>query len=216
MGKKPLKDKKEKLNSSTLLYRNDVLQCNSWGGDDINNHQSNMIERFLATFPLPEHMKQASNWNTSEKESSQELFSPLNDEFDVTRKSPKAMLIDDESFEVSSWQDVYITFLRWLRESQPVVFGMIMNQQRNDTQTKHQQLLTKKELLKIIVDSPELRDRYKRLSDGIVYSKTEDDDSENQLFVFVNQSASGFMARIRNIMQLSEMEQESVTIELKT
>jgi uncharacterized protein with ParB-like and HNH nuclease domain len=215
MGKKPLKDKKEKLISSNLQYRNDVLHCNAWNGDSIVVHQTTMIERFLLTFPLPPHMQQADNWDTSDKNKSQDVFSPLNDELNVTGKSPKVVLIDDEIYEVSSWQDVYITFLRWLKESNPIVFGMILSQQQDDSRTKHQQLMTKKQMLNIIVDTPEMKDRYKRLSDGVVYSKVEDEDAENPIYVFINQSADGFMSRIRSIMQLAEMAEESVTIELK-
>jgi len=216
MGKKSLKDKKEKLTNSNLQYRNDVLHRDTWNCDVIVAHQTTMIERFLLTFPLPTYMQQADNWDTSDKSQSQEVFSPLNDEFSVTGKSPKVVLIDDEIYEVSSWQDVYITFLRWLKESNPIIFGMILSQQQDDSRTKHQQLMNKKQMFKVVEDSPEMKDRYKRLSDGIVYSRVKDEDAENPIYVFVNQSADGFISRIRSIMQLAEMAEESVTIELKS
>ena len=105
---------------------------------------------------------------------------------------------------------------RWLEENKPIVFGMILNQKEEDSPGRHVNLLTRTELIEAIKITPELRDKFKRLSDGILFSKVKEELSENPIYIFINHSADGFMARIRNVMQLSDMAEESVAIELKS
>ena len=64
MGNKSFKEKKKKLQDSSLNYRLDVIDRDIWNKESILEHQDNMISWLLETFPLPEKLKQSSNWNT--------------------------------------------------------------------------------------------------------------------------------------------------------
>ena len=64
IGNKPFKEKKIKLESSSLKYRLDIIDNNIWNENSIKAHQATMIKRFLATFPLPEELREEDNYNT--------------------------------------------------------------------------------------------------------------------------------------------------------
>jgi uncharacterized protein with ParB-like and HNH nuclease domain len=216
MGNKPLADKKEKLSKSNLLYRNDVLSRTTWNQNDIIAHQSEMVERFLAAFPLPRHMQDANNWD-AKIQTTQDVFSPLDDEASdiATNRKPKAIIIDDELFEVKTWQDVYLSFLRWLNENKPIVFDKILDQKEGVFFSSHSLIASRQVLATIVEISPEMKRRYKRLSDGIIYSTLPEDDTGNQIFVFINQSAEYLVWRIRQAMILADMDEEAMVIELQ-
>ena len=78
IGNKPFADKKEKLKTSSLNFRLDVINRDSWTATDIEEHGNNMIAWFLQTFPLPDSIKNSDNWNTTVTEKIN--FSPLDDE----------------------------------------------------------------------------------------------------------------------------------------
>ena len=122
------------------------------------------------------------------------------------------MLINDELFDVSDWQDVYLVFWRWLYENKPVVFGRVL---KHETNWKYPIIATKSELTTLVKEEQSVAGKFKRLSDGILFSKVKGETEENPLYVHVNQSAKFFINRIQEAMLLSEMNEESVAIELK-
>ena len=64
IGNKSFEEKKRKLATSSLNYRLDVINKNTWNENSIKDHQTNMVKWFLSTFPLPEEFKEKANWNT--------------------------------------------------------------------------------------------------------------------------------------------------------
>jgi hypothetical protein len=215
MGKKPLHDKKMQLMQSNLQYRNDVLQRTTWNEDDILTHQSEMINRFLMTFSLPVIMQQAENWDVNKPTTEQDTISPLDDEVGdaVTNRSPNAILINDELFEVSTWQDAYLAVLRWLITNKPIAFSEFLKQ--NEGNTKHPLVAVKSDLASLIKDDPIVARKYKRLSDGLLYSGIQKESEENPFYVHINQSARYLIMRIGHAMTLADMAEDSVTIELR-
>ena len=68
----------------------------------------------------------------------------------------------------------------------------------------------------MIKEDDSLKNRYKRLSDGINLTNVEGETEDEPLYVHINASASTIISRIREAMLLSEMGEETVTIELKS
>lgn len=212
IGNKPFEEKKRKLETSSLNYRLDIIKRNTWSEQSIKEHLANMITWFLDTFSLPEQFKEKANWNTLTLENT--LFSPSDtDSGDVAEGNrPTELHINGEVFEVKTWQDVFIRFLKYLRDSPDFDFDFILENQlecfrRDDTIIKWSAL---KELIDTNVD---LSNRYKTF-DGKVWEKLKvlDDDI---LFIHINISASNCMTRISNVMDKFNMPSNSVEIKLK-
>jgi len=217
MGNKPLTDKKDMLKKSNLQYRNDILGRATWNAEDMAAHQSEMISRFLHTFPLPVEMQQSENWDVNKAvASNRELISPLTDgiEETVTGRKPVAVMIQDEFYEASSWQDVYLIVLRWLQINKPIAFSRYLNYKED--KTKYPLIATKAELAALSDEDLTVLNKFKRMSDGVVYSKVKSSSDEDALYVHINQSAQYLILRMRYAMALADMEEESVAIELKT
>lgn len=212
IGNKPFEEKKRKLETSSLNYRLDIIKRNTWSEQSIKEHLANMITWFLDTFSLPEQYKEKANWNTLTLENT--LFSPSDtDSGDVAEGNrPTELHINGEVIEVKTWQDVFIRFLKYLRDSPDFDFDFILENQlecfrRDDTIIKWSAL---KELIDTNVD---LSNRYKTF-DGKVWEKLKvlDDDI---LFIHINISASNCMTRINNVMDKFNMPSNSVEIKLK-
>jgi len=217
IGNKSLSDKKEKLQKSNLMYRTDVINRETWNEYDMSTHQMEMIKRFLTAFSLPVEMQQANNWDDKKVSPEQELISPLDDDSaDIaTGKSPKAVLVNDELFNASTWQDVYLVFLRWLHANKPVAFSQLLN--KKESNSKYPLIAVKQIILSLGEEDKSLKsDRYKRLSDGVNLINIEGETEDEPLYVHINASASTFISRIREAMILSEMGEETVTIELNS
>jgi hypothetical protein len=216
MGNKPLTDKKDMLKKSNLQYRNDILGRATWNAEDMEAHQSEMISRFLQTFPLPVEMQQSENWDVNKAvASNRELISPLTDgiEETVIGRKPVAVMIQDEFYEASSWQDVYLIVLRWLQINKPIAFSRYLNYKED--KAKYPLIATKAELAALSDEDLTVLNKFKRMSDGVVYSKVKSSSDEGALYVHINQSAQYLILRMRYAMALADMEEESVAIELK-
>lgn len=195
-----------------MNYRLDIIKRNTWSEQSIKEHLANMITWFLDTFSLPEQYKEKANWNTLTLENT--LFSPSDtDSGDMAEGNrPTELHINGEVIEVKTWQDVFIRFLKYLRDSPDFDFDFILENQlecfrRDDTIIKWSAL---KELNDTNVD---LSNRYKTF-DGKVWGKLKvlDDDI---LFIHINISASNCMTRISNVMDKFNMPSNSVEIKLK-
>ena len=215
MGNKPLTIKKEMLKKSNLQYRNDILNRETWNIEDITAHQAEMIHRFLLTFPLPVDMQQAENWDTNKAiTSNQELISPLTDGIEeiVTGRKPVAVMVQDELYDASTWQDVYLILLRWLLANKSIAFSRYLN---TEDAAKYPLIATQTELITLAEADSSLLNKYKRLSDGAVFSKMKNASEEDSLYVHINQSAQYLILRMRHVMILADMDEESVAIKLK-
>jgi len=212
IGNKPFEEKKRKLNTSSLNYRLDVIKRNIWNEQSIKEHQSNMVNWFLETFPLPEQYKDKANWNTQTIENT--LFSPLDsDAGDIAEgNKPIELHIFDEIVKVNSWQDVFIKFLKYLKDKPEYDFDYILDNQlemfrRDETILKWSSL---KELIDANVD---LTSRYKSF-DGKVWDKVKE-LNDDLLFIHINISASNCMSRIASVMEKLYLSDNSIQVKLK-
>lgn len=212
IGNKSFEEKKRKLNNSSLNYRLDLIKRNIWNEQSIKEHQTNMVNWFLETFPLPEQYKEKANWNTQTIEST--LFSPLDtDAGDIAEgNKPLELQIFDDIIKVNSWQDVFIKFLKYLKEKPEYDFDYILDNQlemfrRDETILKWSSL---KELIDTNVD---LTSRYKTF-DGKVWDKLKE-LNDDLLFIHINISASNCMTRIASVMEKLFLPDNSIQIKLK-
>jgi uncharacterized protein with ParB-like and HNH nuclease domain len=212
IGNKSFEEKKRKLATSSLNYRLDVINRNTWNEDSIKEHQLNMVKWFLSTFPLPEEFKEKANWNTQKIENTS--FSPLDSDAGEMAEGnkPVELLINEDVIKVKTWQDVFIKFLKYLKDNPAYDFEFILDNQtelfrRDETIIKWSSL---KELIDAKVD---LSSRFKTFN-GKVWDK-EKELNDDLLFVHINISASACMTRIGNVMQKFNMVENSVEIRLK-
>ena len=212
IGNKSFEEKKRKLATSSLNYRLDVINRNTWNEDSIKEHQINMVKWFLSTFPLPQEFKEKANWNTQKIENTS--FSPLDSDAGESAEGnkPVELIINEDVIKVKTWQDVFIKFLKYLKDNPAYDFEFILDNQtelfrRDETIIKWSSL---KELIDAKVD---LSSRFKTFN-GKVWDK-EKELNDDLLFVHINISASACMTRIGNVMQKFNMAESSVEIRLK-
>lgn len=212
IGNKPFEEKKKRLATSSLNYRLDIINRNTWNEQSIKEHQENMINSFLETFPLPDVYKEKANWNTRSKENT--TFSPLDIDANETAEGnkPVELHIEGNIIKVKTWQEVFIKFLKYLKDSTAYDFDFIVDNQtelfkRGDT-------IVKWRILKDIIDTNvDLSSRYKTF-DGKVWDKVKD-LNDDLVFIHINISASNCMTRISNVMNKFNMNEESVKVLLR-
>lgn len=212
IGNKSFEEKKSKLNTSSLNYRLDVINRNTWNEQSIKDHQSKMIQWFLETFPLPEQYKDEVNWNTQTIEST--TFSPLDtDAGDMAEgNKPAELQIFNDIIKVTSWQDVFIKFLKYLKDKPDYDFEFILDNQLE--LFRREETILRWNTLKDIIDSnTDLSNRYKTF-DGKVWDKVKELD-DNLLFIHINISASNCMSRISSVMEKLSLPENAVQIKLK-
>lgn len=212
IGNKSFEEKKKKLNTSSLYYRLDVIQRNIWNEHSIKDHQSNMINWFLDTFPLPEQYEDKANWNTQTNEDTS--FSPLDtDAGDIAEgNKPLELQILDDVIKVNTWQDVFIKFLKYLKERPEYDFTYIIENQ-NELFKRDQTVLKWSSLKELIDSNVDLSPRYKTF-DGRTWDKVKE-LNDDLLFIHINISASNCMSRIANVMEKLYLADNSVLIKLK-
>ena len=212
IGNKSFVEKKIKLAESSLNYRLDVVNRNVWNENSIKEHQSNMINWFLSTFPLPEEFKNKANWNTQKIENTS--FSPLDSDAGEMGEGnkPVELLINDVVIKVKTWQDVFIKFLKYLKNNPEYDFEFILDNQ-TELFRKDRTIIKWSSLKELIDAKDDLSSRFKTFSGKLWYKEKE--LSDDLLFVHVNISASTCMTRIGNVMQKFNMAEHSVEIRLK-
>ncbi len=212
IGNKSFEIKKRKLNTSSLNYRLDVINRNTWNEQSIKEHQTNMTNWFIETFPLPEQYKEKANWNTQTIENTS--FSPLDTDAGnmAEGNKPVELHIFDDIIKVNSWQDVFIKFLKYLRDKPEYDFEFILDNQLE--MFRRDETILKWGNLKELIDSNvDLSSRYKTF-DGKVWDKVKE-LNDDLLFIHINISASNCMSRIANVMEKLFMPENSVEIKLK-
>jgi len=217
MGASSFDEKKKSLQKSNLNYRLDVLNKEKWNEESIREHQENMINWFLETFPLPDDYKKNNNWNNQKKET--EWLSPLDlDAENMAEGSkPTVLKIDDNDFDVKSWRDVLISFLKYIRESSQDDFGLIVDNQRELFGTDDA-ILKLNDLLGKAGDNGELLNMYKTI-DGKTLStllKEKEDLKEDKWVIQVHMSTSNCISRMANIMNKLSMDEDRVKIKLNS
>jgi uncharacterized protein with ParB-like and HNH nuclease domain len=211
IGNKSFAEKKRKLNTSSLNFRLDVINRNNWNEQSIKEHQSKMINWFLATFPLPDNFKDKANWNTQTIENT--LFSPLDtDAGDIAEgNKPVELQIFDDIIKVNTWQDVFIKFLKYLKEKPEYDFEYILDNQIEIF--KRDETILKWSSLKELVDSNlDLTSRYKTF-DGKNWDRVKE-LNDDLLFIHINISALICMSRIATVMEKLFMPDNSIRIKL--
>lgn len=212
LGNKSFDEKKKKLEKSSLNYRLDVINRNTWNEDSMQEHQSNMIKWFLSTFPLPEGYKEKANWNTQIIENTS--FSPMDTDSGnmAEGNKPAELRVFDKVISVKIWQDVFIEFLKYLKENPNFDFEFILD---NQTELfKREEIIIKWSSLKELIDTDvKLSKRYKTF-EGKFWNKVKELNDE-LTFIHINISTSDCMTRISNIMKKFDIPENEVEIRLK-
>jgi uncharacterized protein with ParB-like and HNH nuclease domain len=212
IGNKPFEEKKQKLETSSLNYRLDVVKRSQWNEQSILEHQANMIKWLLNTFPLPEEFKETSNWNTQLVEKS--TFSPLKSDAGEMAEGnkPFELKVGDKVFKVKTWQDVLIKFLKHLKNNSDFDFDFILDNQL-DLFSREETILKWSILKEIIEANFNHSNRYKTF-EGKVWDKVQDLKDE-LLFIHINISATRCIQRIASIMNKFNISEKDVSIKLK-
>ena len=217
MGNKPFSEKKERLKTSNLYFRHDIINRDRWNQQSIEEHRENMIKWLLDTFSLPEEYKYKNGWKsgTNEEPSEVEWLSPIDiDAGDIAEgNKPVELYIFNKSVVVKTWRELFLNFVKYLKEYSEEYFKYIIENQyelfgRDDVFLKWKRLKDK------IEKDKEFANRYKTL-----YGKTWDrveDLNEKTLFCNVGIPAKTFIARIANIMNKLYMNEDDVKIKLKS
>lgn len=214
IGNKSFSEKKAKLKTSSLNFRLDIINRDSWASRDIEEHRDNMIVWFLKTFPLPDNIKNVDNWNTTVREKVN--FSPLDDEAGEISEGnkPVKIIINNESIAVKNWQDVFIEFLKWLKNNKDYDFDTVLSNQEK-LFGKKDTIIKWKHLKEIMNEQIELRQRYKTFDGNFWDSVKKTELTDELVFIHVNSSAKSFMSKIANVMTQLGMAENFVEIELK-
>lgn len=211
IGNKPFSYKKNKLASSSLNYRLSVINREKWDVQSMQEHQIYMINCLLETFPLPITHKESANWNIKLEEINK--FSPLeNGAGDMAEgNKPIELYIENSKIKVSSWQEVFIEFLSYLRKNKNYDFDVLIDNQY-ELFGKEDVILNWSALNIKLEETEGLDKRYKSFNGEFWYKVKE--LSEDTLFIHTNISASTCINRISNIMNKFNMEEDSVFIVL--
>lgn len=212
IGNKSFAEKKTKLLTSSLNYRLHIISKENWNEQSIIEHQENMVEYFLGTFPLPDNYKDNQNWNTSTVENT--LFSPMDTDAGGVAEGnkPVELHIDKKIINVKSWQDVFIKFIKYLHSNENFDFDFILDNQTELFGREHT-IVNWGNLKSLIESHIDLSNRYKTF-EGKFWDKIKD-ITDDMLFIHVNISSSTCMSRIGNIMDKFSMQDNSVQIKLK-
>ena len=214
MGNKPFDEKQIKLKKSNLNFRNEILNAKKWSKLEIKNHQEKMIDDFLTVFDLPQQFQLSSNWNQIVKDQVfNDEISPLDDEAStiVTGSKPKSIIIDDQIFKVSNWQDVLITFLKFIRDDDNFGLDTIFNNQTKIFGKKDGIIIWEK-LEQKIQHREDVKNRYKSF-DGLFSYKIKN-IKNNELFININISAKNCIEIIANIMNEFDINEDFVKISI--
>jgi hypothetical protein len=212
IGNKPFKDKKTKLHTSSLYYRLEIVDYAVWNEDSIKRHQSNMINWFLQTFPLPQQYQSTPNYDRKKPDVT--TFSPLDDDAGdwAEGHKPAKMIIDSKVLSVATWQDVFIKFLTFMKEDNRYDFQFVLDNQTG-LFNKEGVVLNWRSLKMIIDKNLERATRYKSF-DGLFPDKILN-LKDDTLFIHTNISAATCMNRIASVMTKFDMPREFVIITLK-
>lgn len=211
IGNKSFDTKKEKLLKSSLNYRLEVIKKDIWNEGSMIEHQQNMISSFLSTFPLPDGYKDKDNWNLKINESTR--FTPLDIEAGTIAEGnkPIELIIEGKSFKTTAWQSVFITFLHYLKNSPDHDFEAVLD---NQFDLFGRDVIIKWHILKQDIEEKiDLTSRYKTFERKTW--ETAKNLTDDTYFIHINISANRCLKRIASIMNLLNMDDDSVEIVLR-
>lgn len=221
MGNKSFKRKKDKLKTSSLCYRLYIIDKDYWNEKSILEHQDKMIRGFLDTFPLPEEYRKSNNWKWQTEKTESESFSPFDVDDPETLKWKKTskIYIENNGIDVNTWQDVFLSFLKNVKENSEEDFQTLIENQklfgREDRDDGANVFLTLSEFEKLISLDKKWIDRYKTL-DGKTYDKFKRQELDtNTIFVHINIGSTMCINRIKSAMDKLNMDRDSVKIKLR-
>ncbi|MDW8301803.1 MAG: DUF262 domain-containing HNH endonuclease family protein [Bacteroidia bacterium] len=215
MGAKPFKEKQEKLKKSNLSFRQFILSVQKWDEDTILAHRDLMIQNFLNTFSLPEEYKNKNNWNEYSYDLTTDIISPTEQEIDiiVEHRKPRLLIIDDTlRYEVKTWKEVMIKFIRYIYKHHD--FNTILDKQnQNYIFGRECGIITGIELKEKYEREPTVAKRDYRSIDN--EEVTKNNIKDNQYYIHTLMSAPTCMTRLSRMMEIFNMPDESVKIHLK-
>lgn len=212
IGNKAFSIKKERIKTSSLNYRLQIINKDRWNENSMKEHQGNMISWMLNTFELPEDLRKNENYNTKIIESKE--FSPLEDDAgDIAEgKKPIEINIENDLIKVSTWQDVFIEFVKYIKDNKDYDFEILLDNQVSLFK-REDALIRWTEFEKILEGNMDLSKRYKTF-EGKFWDKLTK-IADDMFFIHINISASDCINRIVNIMNKFNMSENTVMIILK-
>lgn len=210
IGNKPFELKREKLATSSLHYRLDVIDKSRWDEAAITDHRDLMIRRFLETFPLPKPLRESNNWKSGVRIPRQ--FSPLDLESDLKKQisgtKPLSITVERKEADAKTWQEVILRFVQLITATHITMDYLIESQMR---------LFKRKD---VFVRADELKsgksgskpDRYKT-PDGKPGTSLSD-LPDDQVLVLTNISAYTCISRIEAMMKDLNLAKDDVIIKI--
>lgn len=204
--------KKKKLATSSLFYRLDVINAGSWGETEIKRHQEKMINWFLETFPIPDQCRHTSNWNTKFQEKMD--FSPLGNEAWAMAEGnkPSFIKLGDKEIKVSYWKDVYLEFLRFIKDSGSYDFQIVLDNQ-SELLGRGDAIIPWSVFEKKVELDGTMRGKYNTI-DGLPWDKVVNLTAET-LFFHVNFNTHALIDKVANVMNKFCIPEDYVNIMLK-
>ncbi len=204
--------KKKKLATSSLFYRLDVISSENWGEAEIKRHQKKMINWFLETFPIPDSCRHTSNWNTKLLEVTD--FSPLDNEAGsmAAGNKPSKLRIGDKEIKVSNLKDVYLEFLRFIKDSGSYDFQIILDNQA-ELLGREDAIIPWTRFEKKVDTDSNMRGKYNSI-DGLPWDKVVNLTAET-LFYHVNFNAHVLIGKIASVMNKFCIPADYVNITLR-
>lgn len=216
IGNKPFAEKKQHLNESSLHFRLDVINKETWNEASLQTHHANMIEWFLSTFPLPDTYKDRDNWKVSQELLERTRLSPLDDDAGdfAEGNKPTEILINGGARKVFSWPQVLFRFLLHIYKSQDLDFEFVYNNQAQ-LFNKEDVIIKWSDVKRRIEENPDWKGRYRTLNGGKTWDKAEN-ITDGDYLIHVNISASACMRRIANVMNRFNMPNNYVEVVLSS
>ena len=210
MSNTSFKNKKNRLATSSLAYRLDIMDKERWTLESILLHQKVMIDAFIDTFSLPDEYQRAENWKQRVAEVHTD-FSPLDDGIHrlLAGKKPVSIRLDDVTAPVNSWQEVFLNFIKLVTQKRTTL--QYLKNHQKPLFNKDNALLTWRELQQ---DPGLVQKRYyKNLTGEFPFPAVEPSDDDE--FVHIDISSSTCICRIAKTMEDLGMSKNSVSITIQ-
>lgn len=210
MSNTSFENKKNRLATSSLAYRLDIMDKERWSLESILSHQKVMINAFIDTFSLPDEYQRAENWKQRVTEGYTD-FSPLDDGIHrlLAGEKPVSIRLDDVTAPVHSWQEVFLNFIKLVTQKRTTLQYLKDNQKRLFNRTDA--LLTWEELRQI----PGLIQKGYHKNYAGEYAFQASDPAEDDVFVHINISSNTCILRIAKTMEDLHMSKDSVSITIQ-
>ena len=210
MSNTSFENKKNRLATSSLAYRLDIMDKERWSLESILSHQKVMINAFIDTFSLPDEYQRAENWKQRVTEGYTD-FSPLDDGIHrlLAGEKPVSIRLDDVTAPVHSWQEVFLNFIKLVTQKRTTLQYLKDNLKRLFNRTDA--LLTWEELRQI----PGLIQKGYHKNYAGEYAFQASDPAEDDVFVHINISSNTCILRIAKTMEDLHMSKDSVSITIQ-